>query len=164
MWDMRSLKSIYTIPAHRSAVSDLKFFRPTSPFPYTLSKQRQQQQQQQPAPADGDMDVDVKPDVNGPSSDRGLVDPPLSGSYLVSSGFDGLVKFWSADDWQLVKALSSEAGGRVTSVDLSGGMCSSFFFRQTDADGFPPLSDGKFVVSGESQRTFKLWAAERIAL
>jgi U4/U6 small nuclear ribonucleoprotein PRP4 len=62
------------------------------------------------------MDVDAKPDVNGAP-----VEPPLSGSFLVSSGFDGLVKFWSADDWQLVKALASEAGGRATSVDLSAG-------------------------------------------
>ncbi|EGG12284.1 uncharacterized protein MELLADRAFT_24633, partial [Melampsora larici-populina 98AG31] len=65
------------------------------------------------------------------------VEVPLSGMYLASCGYDGYVKLWSADDWQLVKALSSEAGGKVMSVDIA--------------------RDGKFMASGEWTRTFKLW-------
>lgn len=48
---------------------------------------------------------------------------PLSGMYLASAGYDGYVKIWSADDWQLVKSLNSEAGGRVMSVDLAQSEC-----------------------------------------
>lgn len=49
------------------------------------------------------------------------VDVPTSGSFLVSSGYDGYVKIWSADDWQLIKSMTSDAGGKVMSVDVSSG-------------------------------------------
>ncbi|KAI9619276.1 hypothetical protein H4Q26_011959 [Puccinia striiformis f. sp. tritici PST-130] len=78
------------------------------------------------------------------ASNENEVEVPLSGLYLASSGYDGYVKLWSADDWQLIKAMSSEAGGRVMSVDVG--------------------CDGKFMASGEWTRTFKLWSAENVSL
>ncbi len=59
-----------------------------------------------------------------------------TGLYLATAGYDGMVRVWSADDWQLLKTLQGDAG-RVMSVDIS--------------------SDGQMLVSGEWSRTFKLW-------
>ena len=112
---MRSLKSIYTIPAHKSAISDLKFFHstptstptsiPSTAVPRAFSKL--------PVFAD---DVRDPIEVDGQKFDM-----PLSGSFLVSGGYDGMIKIWSADDWQLVKSMTSDAAGKVMSVDVSSG-------------------------------------------
>lgn len=108
IWDMRALKSIYTIPAHKSSVSDVRFFR-------SLSHRKM------------------------PSSMQGQQDEiSRNGLYLATAGYDGMVRIWSADDWQLLRTLSGDAG-RVMSVDIS--------------------SDGEMLVSGEWGRTFKLWGS-----
>ena len=112
IWDMRALKCIYTIPAHKSSVSDVRFFRSLShrkqPFCLQTSEEGQEKV----------------------ISSNGL--------YLATSGYDGMVRVWSTDDWQLLKTLSGD-GGRVMSVDIS--------------------SDGEMLVSGEWGRTFKLWGS-----
>lgn len=122
IWDMRSLKSIYTIAAHKATVSDLTFFRADGQFPFTL-----EQKKKAPAPVvqnghsmEDAIDGVRKQEERG-QEETEAVQPPLNGMYLATSGYDGMVKFWSADDWQLVRGLSSEAGGKVMSVDLSKG-------------------------------------------
>lgn len=60
-----------------------------------------------------------------------------SGLFFVSSGYDGLVKIWSADDWQLLRTLTTDAG-KVMSVDIS--------------------SDGDMIASGTYNRNFQLYA------
>ncbi|KAF8645542.1 hypothetical protein AX16_007753 [Volvariella volvacea WC 439] len=62
-----------------------------------------------------------------------------SGLFFASSGYDGLVKIWSADDWQLLKTLTTDAG-KVMSVDLT--------------------SDGKMLASGTYNKNFQLYAPE----
>ena len=57
-----------------------------------------------------------------------------AGLYFATSGYDGLVKLWSAGDWQLVRTLSGDAG-KVMSVDVA--------------------RDGT-LASGEWARTFKV--------
>jgi len=143
IWDMRALKSIYTIAAHASSVSDLVFFRASDPsmvFPTTVKSESN--------PPNGEINGDTNGDSEPIAAPLADVRPPLSGLYLASSGFDGVVKLWSADDWQCQKVLSSggNQGGRekVMSVDLS--------------------RDGRFLAMGEYGRTFRLVAAERIAL
>lgn len=108
IWDMRALKSIYTIAAHKSSVSDVRFFRSLSHRKSPYSMHTQQDE--------------ISRD----------------GLYLATSGYDGMVRIWSADDWQLLRTLSGDAG-RVMSVDIS--------------------SDGEMLVSGEWGRTFKLWGS-----
>ena len=64
-----------------------------------------------------------------------------SGLFFASSGYDGFVKLWSADDWQLLKRLSTDAG-KVMSVDIS--------------------SDGEMMVSGTYNRNFQLFGPEDV--
>jgi U4/U6 small nuclear ribonucleoprotein PRP4 len=114
IWDMRSLKALYTIPAHKSNVSDVRFFR-ASELPVTAG-----------------MEVDVDGAHDTASGER-----YKSGLYLASAGYDGLVKIWSADDWQLQRSLPTDAG-KVMSVDISG--------------------DAKFIASGSYNRSYQLFA------
>ncbi|KAL8292407.1 hypothetical protein RQP46_001019 [Phenoliferia psychrophenolica] len=132
IWDMRSLKSIKTIPAHKSAVSDVKFFR-SAPSSSSNSYPSQ-------AIPRGFASLPVfGEDVRDPiERDGEKADVPLAGSFLVTGGYDGMVKIWSADDWQLVKSMTSDAQGKVMSVDVS--------------------SDARFLASAEYSRTFKLWS------
>lgn len=62
-----------------------------------------------------------------------------SGLFFASAGYDGLVKLWSADDWQLLRTLTTDAG-KVMSVDIS--------------------SDGGMVASGTYNRNFQLYTPE----
>ncbi|KZT57629.1 WD40 repeat-like protein [Calocera cornea HHB12733] len=106
IWDIRALKALHTIPAHKSTVSDVRFFRTSNRF--------------QPVPH--------------------LMDPLPSGLYLASAGYDGFVKIWSADDWQLLRSLPTDAG-KVMSCDFS--------------------KDGKFLASGSWNRSFQLFSTEK---
>ncbi|KAL0575970.1 hypothetical protein V5O48_006004 [Marasmius crinis-equi] len=128
IWDMRFLKSLYTIPAHLSNVSDIRFFRANDLF-------RKKDQ----ANADGDVDM------NGDSPETKAADEEWSyrsGLFFASAGYDGLVKVWSADDWQLLRTLSTDAG-KVMSVDIA--------------------SDGNTIASGTYNRNFQLFAPEDVA-
>lgn len=129
IWDMRSLKALYTIPAHRSNVADVRFFRaedlPTKPV-----------QDVEMTESNDDSSAD-KP--NGILENTEVEDRYRSGLYLASAGYDGFVKLWSADDWQLLRTLTTDAG-KVMSVDLS--------------------NDGKLLVSGTYNRNFQLYSPE----
>ncbi len=138
IWDMRSLKALYTIPAHLSNVADVRFFR-SDEIPFAQSSST-------PDPPDVDMSGDnenrVTPDgkpVNGAITEEEW--QYRSGLYLASAGYDGLVKLWSADDWQLLRTLPTD-GGKVMSVDLSG--------------------DGKLLASGTYNRNFQIFAPEEL--
>jgi len=117
---MRSLKALYTIPAHKSNVSDVRFFRPHQ------------------LPLDTNVDVSVDGIDDATRGER-----YKSGLYLASAGYDGLVKIWSADDWQLQRTLPTDAG-KVMSVDIS--------------------SDAKYIASGSYNRSYQLFAPVDVAL
>ncbi len=130
-------------------MSDVRFFRSDGTIPGHILRR----QPNGPADADG-MDEDSER-ANG---DEGIEDsvPPLMtteqeeealaqewryrpGLYLASAGYDGLVKLWSADDWQLLTTLQTD-GSKVMSVDLS--------------------ADSRLLVSGTYNRNFQLFASE----
>ncbi|ORY92472.1 WD40-repeat-containing domain protein [Leucosporidium creatinivorum] len=139
IWDLRSLKSIYTIPAHKSAISDLKFFHapPSSPSSYpSTSLPRGFASLDVFAESKGEADKSHDADMVVDGEEK--PDYPISGSFLVSGGYDGMVKIWSADDWQQVKSMTSDQSGKVMSVDVS--------------------ADARFIASAEYSRTFKLWS------
>ncbi|KAG8927125.1 hypothetical protein FRC02_008451, partial [Tulasnella sp. 418] len=159
IWDMRHLKALHTIPAHKSSVSDVRFFRLASGAKSFLPPESESETKMQ---VDGSHqssisngiveEEDVKP-VLTPSgavvapSAKPIVnisdDKYQSGLYLVSSGYDGLVKIWSADDWQFLRALATDAG-KVMSMDIS--------------------NDGMFIASGSWNRSYQLFAGENVVM
>lgn len=144
IWDMRSLKALYTIPAHLSNVSDVRFFR-ADDISFTPFSNSSTSTPDTP-------DVDMSGDIDGketPAPETKIVNGITteeewkyrSGLYLASAGYDGLVKLWSADDWQLLRTLPTD-GGKVMSCDLS--------------------SDGKLLASGTYNRNFQIFAPEEL--
>lgn len=136
---MRSLKALYTIPAHLSNVSDIRFFR-SDHVPFVPPENV--------ALKDSDVDMDAKPDQAKPPVANGIEQLEQehkyrSGLYFASAGYDGFVKLWSADDWQLLRTLPTD-GGKVMSVDLS--------------------SDAKLLASGTYNRNFQMFAPEDLPI
>ena len=134
IWDMRSLKALYTIPAHLSNVADVRFFNAQEALPYA----------QPETPPDVEMDGNPDASHDKPKPSGAFTEEEWryrSGLYLASAGYDGFVKLWSADDWQLLRTLPTD-GGKVMSVDLS--------------------SDGKLLASGTYNRNFQIFAPEEL--
>lgn len=134
IWDMRALEPLYTIPAHLSNVSDIRFFEANNIFFKPPSS----------PPADVPMDSSEQAEKETKET-AGFTQEEWnyrSGLFFASSGYDGLVKLWSADDWQLLRTLSTDAG-KVMSVDIT--------------------SDGNLIASGTYNRNFQLFAPEEVA-
>lgn len=149
LWDIRSLKALYTIPAHLSNVSDIRFFHANDLFykPLTPIKVDEDTEmngidddpkQRDTPDSEGkqDQDQDLNTAMKGYTQEEWRY---RSGLFFASAGYDGLVKLWSADDWQLLRTLTTDAG-KVMSVDIS--------------------SDGGMVASGTYNRNFQLYAPE----
>ena len=150
IWDMRSLKSSYTIPAHLSNVSDVRFFRSDGTIPAHIV----QRQASDPTHVNSIVEEPGE-SIDDEGKDDSAPPPPMTeeqkqealaqewryrpGLYLASAGYDGFVKLWSADDWQLLMTLQTD-GSKVMSVDLS--------------------TDSKLLVSGTYNRNFQLFACE----
>lgn len=124
------MKALYTIPAHLSNVSDVRFFHANDIF-------------FKPARPTSDVAMtDAEDDKSHDTDTEALQEWKYrSGLFFASSGYDGLVKLWSADDWQLLRTLSTDAG-KVMSVDIS--------------------SDGNLLASGTYNRNFQLFAPEDV--
>lgn len=127
IWDIRKLACAYTIPAHKSLVSDLKFFRHESERPATTASDPL---------ASAPMDISTDAPTPAPAPASAV---QKSGMYLVSSGYDSTVKIWSADDWLLVKSIITDSG-KVMGVDVD--------------------SNGEFLASGSTNRSFQLFGRE----
>lgn len=141
IWDMRSLRALYTIGAHTSIVSDVSFYRPratgdlfTTFAQGKIGDDTDVKMEAKEEEADVKMEEDTKPMIK--DKDKNM---SVSGLFLVSSGYDGIVKLWSADDWQLVKALSADAG-KVMSADIS--------------------PDGEFIASGSWNRSYQIFSMD----
>ena len=100
-WDLRMVREVGRIGAHRSVVSDLRWFKGLDGFA---------------------SEADTKRDNGGGGGKGGGGEretrPRKSGTFFVSSGFDKNVNVFSADDWALAKTLSGHSGN-VTSVDVA---------------------------------------------
>lgn len=147
LWDIRSLKALYTIPAHLSNVSDIRFFHANDLFykPPTSAKDEDTEMNgidDDTNPRDTPDSEKSNQDQDADSAMKGYTPEEWryrSGLFFASAGYDGLVKLWSADDWQLLRTLTTDAG-KVMSVDIS--------------------SDGGMVASGTYNRNFQLYAPE----
>ncbi|KZT37918.1 U4/U6 snRNP-specific spliceosomal protein [Sistotremastrum suecicum HHB10207 ss-3] len=140
LWDLRSLKSLYTIPAHRSNVSDVRFFRGADLLSDSILNGGAKMQSPSPA-IKAEPDDDLQPSAFREAFESRQSEQYRSGLYLASSGYDGLVKIWSADDWQLLRTLTTDAG-KVMSVDLS--------------------RDAKLLASGTYNRNFQLYGPDDV--
>jgi FOG: WD40 repeat len=102
-WDLRQMKETGGIGAHKSVVSDLRWYKGVESASFLPS-------------TDGGMDIDGAT----PAADKApeAPSPQKSGTFFVSSGFDKSVNIFSADDWSLVKSLSGHSGN-VLSTDIS---------------------------------------------
>ncbi|KAK9367487.1 WD40-repeat-containing domain protein [Lipomyces kononenkoae] len=110
IWDVRKVRVSATIPAHKSLVSDVRFFN-----------------------GDGE--------IPGVTQEESA--PPLRGSYLATSSYDGCVNIWKSDSWTLIKSLRGHSD-KAMSVDIS--------------------DDCRFIASSGWDRSVKLWASESIGL
>ncbi|KAJ5664734.1 hypothetical protein N7462_011547 [Penicillium macrosclerotiorum] len=102
-WDLRQVRSTGGIGAHKSVVSDLRWYKGAESVSYL------------PSTDSGPMEIDGAP---APADESSGVQPKKSGTFFVSSGFDRSVNIFSADDWSLVKTLSGHSGN-VLSADVS---------------------------------------------
>ena len=108
-WDVRKVKETASIGAHSNGVTDLRWFKGK----------------------DGPADMET------PAKDeKGDWIPKMSGTFIVSVGFDKAVKIWSADDWALCRTLTAH-DQNVTGVDIT--------------------SDATWIASCSRARTVKLW-------
>ncbi|KAK8846690.1 hypothetical protein IAR55_005777 [Kwoniella newhampshirensis] len=143
IWDLRALKTQYIIPAHKSSVSDIRFFRSSSELPCIPLDGKPAPQSNGYSAVNGSgesMDIDASHDQdNQPDISSETGDLPRSGLFLVTAGFDCNVRIWSADEWNLVRNLATDAG-KVMSVDVSG--------------------DGKFIASASYSRSFHLFGGD----
>lgn len=148
IWDLRALKTQYIIPAHKSSVSDLKFFRSSGEMPHIpldLSNgvgvaPNGSAHANGASASNGDVDMDSSEGTNPePSSVNPEPTLPKSGLFLVTAGFDCNVRIWSADEWSLIRNLATDAG-KVMSVDVS--------------------SDAKFIASASYSRSFHLFGGD----
>lgn len=105
-WDLRQVRNIGGIGAHKSVVSDLRWYKGSDAATSYLPS----------ADLNGRMDVDSPTPTEG--QQPAPVQPKKSGTFFVSSGFDKNVNVFSADDWSLVKSLSGHSGN-VLSTDIS---------------------------------------------
>ncbi|KNZ71584.1 U4/U6 small nuclear ribonucleoprotein PRP4-like protein [Termitomyces sp. J132] len=102
IWDMRSLKSLYTIPAYLSNVFDVCFFYANDLVFKCVTP---------PPPNDIDMDGADKSNDTPPRDTAATLLEEWkyrSGLFFASAGYDGLVELWSADDWQLLQTHSND--------------------------------------------------------
>lgn len=129
-WDLRQVRSTGGIGAHKSVVSDLRWYKGSDSLSSYLPS----------VDTNGQMDVDSStPTPSETPTQPAPVQPKKSGTFFVSSGFDKNVNIFSADDWSLVKSLSGHSGN-VLSTDVT--------------------DDAKWIASCGHDRTVKLWGIE----
>ncbi|BCS21322.1 putative pre-mRNA splicing factor [Aspergillus puulaauensis] len=100
-WDLRQVKNTGGIGAHKSVVSDVRWYKGTESETASFLPSTEGQA--------------ARMEVDGATAP---IQPKKSGTFFVSSGFDKNVNIFSADDWSLIKTLSGHSGN-VLSTDIS---------------------------------------------
>ncbi|KAH6570160.1 hypothetical protein BASA60_006131 [Batrachochytrium salamandrivorans] len=167
IWDIRAAASVYTIPAHKNIVSQVKYWHATEVFENPLLSEgwslpqlgglssmtsppvpRTKGPKENQAVHTGDVAVpDTHKDIvldeasdatNLMSKGSAMRRQFLSGSFLVSSSYDGTCKLWTEGDYKPLKALTG-LEAKVMCTDISG--------------------DGKYIATALYDRTFKMYAS-----
>jgi U4/U6 small nuclear ribonucleoprotein PRP4 len=131
-WDIRQVRGIGGVGAHKSVVSDLRWYKGTESSASYLPSVPQREMNGDAMDGVTTASTNVTPTPQPPQ-------PKKSGTFFVTSGFDKTVNIFSADDWALVKSLSGHSGN-VLSVDVS--------------------DDAQWIASCGHDRTVKLWGIE----
>jgi U4/U6 small nuclear ribonucleoprotein PRP4 len=97
--DVRHLKTnLAKIPAHASNVSSIKFHRPMGDTLILSSGPNKEEL---------------------PEVECGRI---YRGDFMVSSGYDGTVKYWGSGDWKCIKTLNvGNEGEKIMEVDVTDG-------------------------------------------
>lgn len=107
MWDVRQAACIYTIPAHKNVVTQVKYW---SASEYYESKKFDDW-----TLANMEMEIDEHHDIDDTQIQKRNL---LNGSFLVSSSYDGSCRLWTDGDYKPLKSLSG-LEGKVMSADVS---------------------------------------------
>ncbi|ODQ80607.1 hypothetical protein BABINDRAFT_7319 [Babjeviella inositovora NRRL Y-12698] len=131
VWDLRYFRkgrgnvvmdgSKLAIPAHSKLISDLKYFERGDMYPELKNR----------IPVDKTLDGE---------SQKGDIELETSGTYLVSSGYDGDVNVYTADNYTKVKTLKGHLDNKVMSCDVS--------------------DNGQWIVSSAWDKSVKLWGGD----
>lgn len=116
IWDIRGKGSgcIANIPAHTNLVSSVRYFNAASDF---------------------SMKDKTAMDVDQDDTSRDI----CSGSFLVSSAYDGTCKIWTAGDFKPIKTFTG-MDNKVMACDVS--------------------RDAKYIATAAYDRTFKIYGKE----
>ncbi|RKP35530.1 WD40-repeat-containing domain protein [Dimargaris cristalligena] len=139
IFDLRVMKSLVSIPAHQSLISEVRFFQGTDLVGYPTLNGWLPGSTSDRRDTSAHTNIDTSMDMNVDAGHSGRQRVPLSNTFLTSSSYDGTIKVWSMDDWQLQKTLSDH-DGRVMGLDVS--------------------NDGQYLASCGFDKTFKLWSAQ----
>jgi U4/U6 small nuclear ribonucleoprotein PRP4 len=131
IWDIRKAESIYTVPAHKNIVSQVKYFKAgdafqsdsTSNASYTFGDDGMDMEKEDGSDIDvstGDLEKTENTAAPNSSSNRRTRRQVLNGSFLVSSSYDGTCKIWTDGDFKPLKSLTG-LEGKITCSDVSGG-------------------------------------------
>lgn len=133
IWDIRKAESTYTVPAHKSIVSQVKYFKAGDAFQsdslsaYTFGEDRMDTAKDD-VEIDGNAHLETTENAAPNSlSNRRTRRQVLNGSFLVSSSYDGTCKIWTDGDFKPLKSLTG-LEGKITCSDVSGGMFLYVFF------------------------------------
>ncbi|PVU93614.1 hypothetical protein BB559_003217 [Furculomyces boomerangus] len=108
IYDLRMLKQLYTIPAHNSLVSEVQY----------ISQ---------------DTFISIGNNMN---TEHKELKSTTAGTGILTSSFDGSIKLWTNNDYQLVNTIRAHEG-KVMGADMS--------------------KDGNFIASCGSDHTYKLY-------
>ena len=101
-WDVRMVRNVGGVGAHRSTVSDLRWFK------------------------------GIDDPTNTPMDGKDDTKPKKSGTFFVSSGYDKNVNIFSADDWALAKTLSGHSGNVMSvDISMDGRWITSCGYDRT---------------------------------
>ncbi|KAJ1977905.1 hypothetical protein H4R33_006115, partial [Dimargaris cristalligena] len=118
IFDLRVMKSLVSIPAHQSLISEVRFFQGTDLVGYPTLNGWLPGSTSDRRDTSAHTNIDTSMDMNVDAGHSGRQRVPLSNTFLTSSSYDGTIKVWSMDDWQLQKTLSDH-DGRVMGLDVS---------------------------------------------
>ncbi|KAJ2078680.1 hypothetical protein H4R24_004309 [Coemansia sp. RSA 988] len=140
IFDLRKLATIQQIPAHKSIVTDVRFFHARNINP-------------------GHFD-----DMSDAESKMRLCD----GQYLASASNDGLINIWTAGDWKLQKSLAGHVG-KIMGLDIAcnGDYIASVGYDKTFKIWSPEEIDSELwneVFAGETASQFDSFILEELAI